>query len=528
MAGIALLLAAAAVAHGIAKALRLPAIPLLLLGGVALSFGGFVPQAQLLEYMIVLGLSVLVFVGGAELNPRRTRSWRPVAVRVGLVQFTFIGLAAFALAMLLGYGAQGALYVALALSASSTLVVVRLLQQRLQLFEPFGRLVIGVLLLQDVIVILMIPVVVRLEEGLAAVLFGVGSAVALLVLSFAMLRYVSPWLLARLHADHERLLLAILSILFLFIGLADFLGLPIVAGAFLAGFALSAFPVSGLVRGQLTSIADFFTALFFTALGVLLSVPTLQELAHAALFIVLVVLVTPPLVTLVAERFGLSARSALESGLLLAQTSEFSIVVALQGLVLGQLTQGTFTVIALVTAITMVMTPFLASDRMTWRLLRYHPTRRMQEPVAPPSQHVLLLGCGENGMPILETLYAAGIDVVVVDDDPGVVAQLRDGGIYAIRGDGSDHTVLERAGASRARLIISTIRRPMDNEPVLRYAPGVKLIARVFEDADAERLAALGATPVPYAAAAAEDFMRWYQDAEQIGVDRERRQRSRG
>jgi monovalent cation:H+ antiporter-2, CPA2 family len=527
MIGIALLLAAAAVGHGLAKLLRLPAIPLLLLGGVALSTGGFVPPAQMLEFMIVLGLSVLVFAGGTELNPRRVRTQRRAALGVGLVQFLTLGAAGFLTGLVLGYGVQVALYIALAISASSTLVVVRLLQQRLQLFEPFGRLVIGVLLLQDLFVILAIPVVVRYHEGLAAIVSGLAGAAGLMALAFVVLRWVTPWLLARLHGDDERLLLAVLTVLFVFVGIADLLRLPIIAGAFLAGVSLSAFPAAGLVRGQLTSISDFFTAIFFTALGVLLALPTPQELLHAIVLIAVVVLITPPLVTAIAERYGLSARQALESGLLLAQTSEFSLVVALQGLVLGQLASGTFTVIALVTATTMVLTPFVATDGVTWRLLRYHPVRRSPQEIVPPRGHVLLLGCGENGMPLLETLYAAGADVLVVDDDPAIIRQLREGEIPCIRGDGSDFDVLRRAGARDARLIISTIRRPLDNEPVLRYVEGVRVLVRVFEESDADRIRGLGGTPILYSEAAAEDFMRWFDAAEEVGIEHERRTRPR-
>jgi hypothetical protein len=248
---------------------------------------------------------------------------------------------------------------------------------------------------------------------------------------------------------------------------------------------------------------------------------------HAVVLIAVVLLITPPLVTAVAERYGLSARQALESGLLLAQTSEFSLVVALQGLVLGQLAPGTFTVIALVTAATMVLTPFYATDVVTWRLLRYHPVRRSPQELEPPKDHVLLLGCGENGMPLLETLYAAGANVLVVDDDPAVISQLREGDIPCIRGDGSDFDVLRRAGARDARLIISTIRRPLDNEPVLRYVPGVRVLVRVFEAGDAVRIRALGGTPILYSEAAAEDFLKWYASADQVGIERERRIRAR-
>jgi Kef-type K+ transport system membrane component KefB len=527
MIGIALLLAAAAVGHGLARLLRLPSIPFLLLGGVALRIAGFLPPQRLLEFMIVLGLSVLVFVGGTELNPRRVRTQRRAALGVGVAQFTVLGAAGFLATLAFGYGVQVALYVALAVSASSTLVVVRLLQQRLQLFEPFGRLVIGVLLLQDLFVILAIPVVVRYDAGVAAIAGGLAGALALMALSFGVLRWVAPWLLARLHGDDERLLLAILSILFVFVGIADMLDLPIIAGAFLAGVSLSTFPAAGLVRGQLNSIADFFTAIFFTALGVLLAVPTLFELVHVLTLTAIVLLITPPLVTAVAERYGLSARQSLESGLLLAQTSEFSLVVALQGLVLGQLGQGTFTVIALLTAITMMLTPLSSTDRVTLWLLRFHPLRRAPGERTAPRDHVLLLGCGENGMPLLETLYAAGTEVFVVDDDPAIIRQLREGEIPCVRGDGSDPDVLRRAGARDARLIISTIRRPLDNEQVLQHAQGVPVLVRVFEDGDADRIRALGGTPIVYSAAAAEDFLAWYTSAASVGVDRERRMRSR-
>jgi Kef-type K+ transport system membrane component KefB len=529
MMGIALLIGAAAIGFGLSQWLRVPAIPLLLLGGVGLSFTGLLPPPQLLEYLLVLGLSVLVFIGGTELNPRRVRAQQRAALGVGAVQFLCIGGAGFGLALLLGYAVQVALYIALALSASSTLVVVRLLQNRKQLFEPFGRLVLGVLLLQDLAIILLIPVIGRLEDGLAAMLAGVLAALALVLLSWVLLRWVTPVLLGRFHLDDETLLLAILSLLFIFIGIADVFGLPIIAGAFLAGVSLSAFPAGGLVRGQLTTMSDFFTAIFFTALGAILTLPTLLELSHALLFGLVVVVVTPPLVTAIAERYGLSARSALESGLLLAQCSEFSLVVALQGLVAGHIGPGVFTVIALVTGVTMVLTPFYATDGVTWSLLRFHPVRRAatRSPTAPEG-HVLLLGCGENGMPLLETLHSAGVHVVVVDDDPAVIAQLREADIHAVRGDGSDWSVLHSAGAQRARLIVSTIRRPLDNEAVLRYARGVPTLVRVFEDIEAARIEELGGQAIIYSEAAADDFLRWYEQAMAGGgIEQERRTRPR-
>jgi monovalent cation:H+ antiporter-2, CPA2 family len=445
MFALAALLAGAAVGFGIAKWLRLPPIPVLLVAGVLLSATGLVPTTGVLQDALVLGLTVLVFVAGVELNPRRVGLQRRAALRVGITQFAVLGGLGLLTSLALGFALAESLYLALALTASSTLIVVRLLQQRQQLFEPFGRLVIGVLLLQDLLVILLIPVITRAPEGWQAAGLGLLAALLLMGVAWVFLRWITPMLITRLDLDEESLLLTTLALLFVFLALADVLGLPLIAGAFLAGVALSPFPLSGLLRGQLNSLSDFFLALFFTALGGLLVIPSAVALFQVLVLALLVVLATPPLVTVVAERAGLSARPAIESGLLLAQTSEFSLIVALQALALGHVDPQIFTVIALVTVSTMILTPFVATDRVTWRLMALHPLRQQAQGSRPMRDHIVLLGCGDNGMPLLETLLAAGYEVLVVDDDPAVIENLQEGDIPCIRGDGSDFEVLRTA-----------------------------------------------------------------------------------
>lgn len=527
MSELALLLLGAAIGFGLARWLHLPATPLLVLSGVVLSVLGALPPTEVLEDMLTLGVGVLLFAAGIELNPGRVGDQRAVAIRVGFAQFIVLGLAGLALARLAGFDTRTSLYLALALTASSTLVVVRLLRQRRQMFEPFGRLVIGVLLLQDMLVILLIPVLTRIADGIGAVLAGIGAALALVVLAAAIMRWAAPYLIVRLDLDEEGRLLVALSILFLFIALADLLRLPPVAGAFLAGVSLSAFPVSGLVRSELSSVSDFFLAILFTSLGALLVLPTLPELARALAFALLLVMLTPPLVAFVGERAGLSSRPALEAGLLLAQASEFSLIVGLQGLVLGQVDAEVFTLITLVTVITMIATPFLATDSVTWWLMRWHPDRRRPAESPEMSGHVVLLGCGDSGMPLMETLVAAGHEVMVIDDDAVVIERLREGEVPCIRGDGSDYNVLRRAGAENASLIVSTLRRATDNAAVLAHAPGVPLVARVFEPEEAELVARGGGTPILYSQAAADDLMHWLDQAEQVGLEHERRLRPR-
>jgi CPA2 family monovalent cation:H+ antiporter-2 len=508
---IALLLLAAALGYALARWLGLPPSPFLVLSGIALN-ALVDPGPELLENSLVLGVAFLVFVAGAELNPNRIGRQKRAAVYVGAAHFAVLGTAGYLAARLMGFETQPAAYITLALTASSTLIGVRLLQNRRQLFEPFGRLVIGVLLLQDIGVILLIPVVTRMEAGPRSVMEGMGLTLALLALAYVCLRWVTPTLVRRLARNEEGLLLAVLGILVVFLGVSDVLGIPLVVGAFLAGLSLSPFPVNGLARGQVEPIADFFSALFFTALGAFLVTPTLGQFAQATALTLVVLLITPPLVAFVAERTEFSARPAILSGLLLSQGSEFSFVVGLQGLVLGQVDGSVFTIIALVTVTTMVLTPFIATDRMTLRLMKLHPTPRVDEPSRALQDHVLLIGAGANGMLILETLVIGPYPLVVVDDDPAVVERVREAGIQSIGGDAADRRVLESAGAGRARVVISTIRRPVDNGPLLEMAQGRPVLVRTFSEEEADWVRERGGTPILYSEAAAVDFLAWYEE----------------
>jgi len=522
MHGVAMLLGAAALAYALARLLRAPPIPLLLLAGLGLSWTTSI-EGEVLEDALLLGVSFLLFVVGLELDPRRTRAQRSAAVRVGVLQFLVLAALGFATALLLGYGTVPAGYLALALTASSTLVCVRLLQRRRQMFEPFGRLVLGVLLLQDALVLLSIPLVTDLGSDPLVALAGLAAIALLAVLAMAVRRWLAP-LLLRVMDDTEIVLLASLAMLFAFLALADWMDVPLVVGAFLAGVALSRFPVNGVVRAELAPVGDFFTAIFFTALGALVSLPSMTQLLHAVAFALVILVVTPPLVTVLAERAGFSAKPAIEAGLLLSQASEISLVIGLSGMIQGDIDADVFTVIALVTLGTMLLTPVIATDRVAWRLARLHPSRRRARTTEPPRGHVLLLGTGATGMPILEDLILAGCDVVVVDDDPAVIARLEDAEVRTIRGDAADATVLRRAGAQHARIVSSTIRRPRDNDALLSLAQGVPVLVRVFDDVDADWVRAHGGIPVLYSEATAQSLLEWY-DEEQEELENSLRQR---
>jgi len=513
MTTVAALLFAAALGLGLGHLLRLPSVPLIILFGVAVSAVVPLPE-DLLEDALLLGVTVVVFVAGIELNPVRVGRYRNAALVIGLLQFFLLGAAGLGAALLLGLTPQTAAYVGLALSASSTLVVVRLLQQRQELYSAKGRTLTGILLLQDLLIILLIPVVIGIGDGWGAVGTGVGGTLVLVALAGVLLRWVAPRLMPSIAEDEEFLLLTVLAVLFVFLGLAHLLGIPLMAGAFLAGVSVSPFPSNALVRGQVNSIGTFFSAIFFAALGAVVTLPTGEELVQALFFAGLVLLVTPPLVALVAERFGFSARGGIGTGLLLAQTSEFSLVVGLQGVILGQIDEGVFGIIVLVTVISMILTPLLTTGPVTSLLLRIHPFRKPSDPREIPQGHVLLLGCGSSGVNLLETLVGIPHPIWVVDDDPAIVERVIQAGFTAIRGDATDAEVLRGAGANRARVVVSTMRRKEDSERLLAHTGQTPVVVRAYDEDDVEWIEERGGIPVSYADAAAADFLDWFLKGE--------------
>lgn len=536
MTGLAILLTVAAIGFGLSRRFRIPVIPLLLAMGIVLSLvrggtpGDSFNQALdrgILETILQLGLAFLVFAAGIELNPTRFKTQKKAAWLVGLSQFSVAGVVGFGFAKLLGFDGISSLYLAIALSTSSTLVVIRQLRLWLRMFEPFGRMVTGALLLQDLLMIVWIVMLARFGEPDANLALSIGSLLGLGTLAVIFQARLMPWLLLRLRArdgnsprvktgvqpwlDEESLLLVVLAVLFLFAGGARFLGLHPVVGAFFAGFSLSSFPLNGVVRSVLGSLSDFFLAVFFTALGAMITIPEPGLILRAFALALMVILLTPPLVTIVAEASGLSSRSAIESGLLLAQTSELSLVLALTGVLAGHITNELFSAIALIAVVTMTVTPLMANDRTVRWLLRFHPLRRRLPVQGAHQNHVLILGFGAGGMWVVKPLQKAGHNLLVIDDDPAVILQLEKLGIPCMRGDGADEKVLQRANAAKAKLILASMRRVQDTAKLLALVKETPVVVRMFEDRDAQSIRALGGIPILNSQAATETFMEWFK-----------------
>ncbi|WP_269524212.1 cation:proton antiporter [Coraliomargarita parva] len=516
MTAFAILLVAAALAFGLSKALHLPAIPLLMLSGVGLRFlanrSEFDIPDELLSEVIEIGLAMLVFTAGTELSPRRMRGrFRPVTI-VAVTQFFMLGFVGVCTALLLGYELTTALYVGCALSASSTLVAVRHLQTRRQMFEPFGRLVLGVLLLQDIFIVLIMVALLKAPLGWLESIHSVANAIALGIFSLGVHKWFVPWVTRRHKLDDEELMLGALSMLFAFSGMAHLLELPFLVGAFFAGFALSAFPMNGLVRGMLGSLSGFFLALFFICIGAFLTLPSPQMLGHSLIFIAMLVLVTVTIVAIVAEAVGYTTRASIETGILLSQTSEFSLLLALTGLASGQISPELFSMIAFITVTTMTLTPFFSREKIAWSLMHWHPRYRKGEArCGEMSGHAVLLGYGRAGPSTVHTLKQHGLEVVVLDDDAGVIRKLIAQKIPCIQGDGSDEHMLRLAHAREAKVVLCSMRRRQDAQLTLDYLKNseVKVLVRTFEHEESAMVRAAGGYPIEASMASARTFFDW-------------------
>jgi Kef-type K+ transport system membrane component KefB len=509
MSELVILVLGAVLAFGLAQGLRLPVIPLLVGIGFALAQAGVATGD--LNDMLELGLAFLLFSAGIELHPNRFVKHRKAVLWTAASQFVLAAACGFGVALALGFSAFPAAYIGAALGTSSTLVVVRQLQRRVGAAGSYGRIVIGVLLVQDLAMITLLVVLSRLGEGPAAMLTAAGGLAVLIAAALAFQRWMSARLARRLQTDEELLLLSVISVLFGFSWLAVQLGLPLAAGSFLAGLALSAFPANGVSRSILRSLTTVFLALFFTALGARLEMPDLAMVGKVLVMCLVVWLVTPLLVTRVVERTGkLTRRSALTCGLLLTQTSEFSLVLAIYGLKLDQMPEEVFALITWVAVLTMTVTPFVATDRVARRFLSWMPRKIPRK--TELRDHVLMLGFGSGGIWALKPLTAAGHRVVVVDEDPAVVAQLRAKGVEALTGDASDeHFLLHEVAGRQAKLVLVALPDPRDAARIARMLPGVTVVARVFEHDHVEPVRAAGAIPVMNSLAAADTFMEWFE-----------------
>jgi len=365
---VAALLLAAALIGALALWLRQPLIIAFILVGIleGPAVLGWVTAADQIDLLAKIGIALLLFVVGLKLDLRLIRTLGPLAVVTGLGQMAFSSVGGYLTARAFGMESVAALYIAAALAFSSTIIVVKLLSDKREIDALHGRTAVGILIVQDIVVIVLLLTLTAFGAGSEAtgpwegtVAFLVKATAFLTALGIAM-RYLLPWLLHRLAASQELLVLFGIAWAVALAAGAEAMGFSKEVGAFLAGVSLASTPYREALGARLVSLRDFLLLFFFIDLGAGLDLGLLGEQVWVAVVLSLSVLLGKPLIIMVIlGAFGYRSRTGFLTGLSLAQISEFSLILAALGFSLGHIDAATTSVITLVGITTIALSTYL-------------------------------------------------------------------------------------------------------------------------------------------------------------------------
>ena len=514
---IAVLLAAALVGGMIAHRLKQPVILGYLIVGVAVGPHalGLVGNLELIEAAATIGVALLMFTLGLEVSGHQLKQVGKVGLWGGALQIAVT----YALGLLVGFTlfrwplSQAALF-GLVISLSSTAVCLKILMERGELDSVHGRIMIAILILQDISVVLMIVVVPLMGSTLQTlpVALAIATGKALLAVGLAIVSglWVLPWLMGRVGGVRSRELF-LLMVLVLSLGAAlgtQIFGLSAVFGAFLIGLVLRESRFAYQALAEITPLRDIFSTLFFVSLGMLLNWGFMLDHWLLVLVTVAAIIIIKFLVVFgIVRFFGYSGRIAFIAGAGLFQIGEFAFILAQAGINASIISEQFYSLILASAILTMLLTPLSISfaSRSYPRLAvafggRTPSLKQPQATVAPhpseDSSRVVLAGYGRTGQNIAQGLQEAGIPYIIVDIDPERIDEARKVDRPHIYGDASNPLVLSHADLSRARMLVVTFPDPVavvtTVKSALQINPELRIVARVHRTREAELLKAMG------------------------------------
>ncbi|MFH1162033.1 MAG: cation:proton antiporter [Candidatus Jorgensenbacteria bacterium] len=490
----------------IARFLRQPTIlAYLATGGLIAALGFFDPGGhQSLQLFSQLGVMFLLFLVGLEVNYTSLRLVGRASLFVGVGQVVFTAAAGLAITYyLLGMALLPALYVAVALTFSSTIIVVKLLSDKRDFQSLYGKLALGVLLVQDAVAVLLIIVLAGFGEPQARVLGLGGAPLAALgvVLALAMFwfgRRALPFVFDRVARSPELLFIAALAWVFAVAAVMSKLGFSLEVAGLLAGLALANSSERLQIASRVRALRDFFLIVFFVLLGASVALSDVSGMAVPIIALSLFVLVGNPLVVLVVMGLmGYRRRTSFLTGVAIAQISEFSFVLMALGFRLGHVGAAEVSLVTAVGAITITCSTYLITHaesifRVLAPLLRVFERRHTRDEAVQSDgerKPIVLVGYHRTGQSI-----AAGLPrekLLVVEFDPEMVHHLKRHGFTYLFGDVADPEIFREAHIADAELLISTSPVFEDNLVIsenlahLPRRPRVVLRAETEEEAAA-------------------------------------------
>ena len=476
---IAAILALATLMGILGQKLRQPLIIMFLAAGILAgpSYLGFLQSYHEIELLAHIGIALLLFIVGLKLDFGLIRTIGPVALATGLGQIIFTSLIGFIIALALGLQSLSAAYVAVALTFSSTIIIVKLLSDKKEIDSLHGQIAIGFLIVQDIAAILALvglttygASVAAEDSVLATALTMLGKGVGLLVVIGLLMRFVLPTLTRRLAYSLELLTLFAIAWAVLLSASSELLGFSREVGAFLAGISLASTDYRDAIGGRLVSLRDFLLLFFFIDLGAKLDWSTAGSQLGAAFILSIFVLIGNPIIVLIIMGgMGYRRRTGFLAGLTVAQISEFSLIVAALGLSLGHINEETMGLVTLVGVVTIFTSTYMILySEPLYRWLstplkifeRRNPYRETAVDMAPQelTGGIILVGLGNYGSGLANYLSRRNKSLIGVDFDPVAIDKWRQRGLSVLYGDIGDPEVYVQLPLHKAQWVVCSIR----------------------------------------------------------------------
>ncbi|MCV2884482.1 cation:proton antiporter [Aestuariibacter sp. AA17] len=481
-----------------------------------------------------LGIAILLFLVGLKLDLSLIRSLGKVAVATGLGQVIFTSVIGLGICLLLDFDFLTSVYVGVALTFSSTIIIVKMLSDKREVDALHGRIAIGFLIVQDIVVVIAMVVLSAMgigesaEQGLWQRLGEILlSAMLMLVVTLLFVRFWANNLIRRVARSSEQLLIFAVALAAIFASIGHVLGFSKELGGLLAGVALASTPYREAIITRLASLRDFLLLFFFISLGSQLDLSILGEQMLPAVILSLFVLIGNPLIVMIIMGLmGYRSRTGFLAGLTVAQISEFSLIFIAMGISIGHLQNEALGLVTLVGLVTIALSVYMIShshrlyERLSPWFKIFELSSRNREIEQPSLQkghtaEILVCGAGHYGTQVLEHLIAQNRHVGVIDFNPEIYHHWLAQDIPSFFGDISDVEFLSHLPLRDAKWFIATLprdalgsrfedpRRQMI-ENLRNYGFTGRIAIAINNEKDAEKLRELGVDVIltPYRDAA--------------------------
>jgi Kef-type K+ transport system membrane component KefB len=438
-----------------------------------------VQSHESIKSLAELGVAVLLFLVGLKLDLKLVRTLGVVSLATGLGQVFFTSVFGFAIGMVLGFDVINSIYIAVALTFSSTIIIVKLLSDKKEADSLHGKIAIGFLIVQDLVVVIAMMVLSALgigskissgQEGLSLILQMLFAGTVILATIGMFIRFVADRLVRSMAHSTELLVVFAIAWAAALAALGDYYGFSKELGGLLAGVSLASTPFRESIVSRLASLRDFLLLFFFIFLGASLDLSLLGPQVFPALIFSAFVLIGNPLIVMVIMRqMGYRKRTGFLAGLTVAQISEFSLIFIAMGVTIGHVSTDALGLVTLVGLITIALSVYMITyshqlyawlESMLGFFERKTPYREEKESSSSPTKKnydVILFGLGRFGSSVAQKLIKDGIRVLAVDFNPEVVRKWKQEGADVIYGDINDQEFIGTLPLHTASWVVTSI-----------------------------------------------------------------------